>query len=488
MDETGTPQGSEPVGPPPLSQPAPPPEPPPAAFPPGPPPRPPGPNPLALGWRTAIIRAVLTVASLLFIAEFIVLLAYLSGEREEGSLLVARLGGVLFYLFNRVGLVLDGANLQVPSGGETAPLGLSAGVTVTLAAMSGTALAGWLLYRAGNAIGNNVGGTSLMRGLHGMKVALPYALVCFAGSFLIRFSFPVPNSGRLEIHPSYLAALLWPLVLGAALGFLGGSLSTREGRPWPAEPWGSRLRGALVGGWRMLVLGVALGFLGFLVLAALHPDITRGYFESMFSGGGLAGTSIFLLHVAVFPNIGAWVLFPSMGTCLGVSGGPISICVLSYTNFPTAPDLGNIAAAASPFDFLPEFPTPEVQWFLFLLVPIVATLAGGMMAARAAGTTSRGEAAVVGAMAGVVYGLLAFLVALLATITIGVSGSISVLTQTATFRVGPYLLQGLLFALAWGVIGGGLGGLLRGGRATTQASSVAAWQPVEPPSAGPPPE
>lgn len=481
MDETPRPQGAGQPEPPPPPPGAPgetppgPPEPPSA----GPPHRHPGPNPLAIGWTTAVVRSLITVAVLGVIAEVIAMLAYLGAEDPDGPVLAVRLGGLLFYAFNRVGVVFDVGELQVPADAQIVPAGFAFGATLVMAAMTGTMVAGWLLYRAGRAIGRDAGGSAWIRGLHGVKVALPYAAICFAGSFLIGFTFSVPETGRFDIHPSYLAALLWPLTIGATVGFVGGFLSTPEG-PWPAGDWGRRLRGAVAGGWWMTVLGLALAFVGLLLLMPVNPDTTRAYFEGAFSQGAVTGVAVILAHSTLIPNMAAWVLFPSMGACVGLSGGLLSACVLSYTNFPAAPDVGGLQPSASPLDFLPEFPTPEPAWFLFVLVPLVATLAGGMIAVRKANAGSRGEAAAVGALAGVVYGVLGLVAALLSTITLKVSGGIAVFTQTGTFRIGPFLLQGFLFAVLWGAVGGALGGLIQGRSARRISPAVTAWEPTGP--------
>lgn len=485
MDETRRPQDPEPP-----ATPAPVPPPPPEAAPtpaPMPPREPEGPNPLAVGWGTALARALLAVGLLAAVAGVITLLAYLNDPEEApGPVFVLRVAGLLFYVFNRVGMVFDLAGLELPP--EVAP-GLpllSFDVTLAMAAMTGTFLLLWLMYRAGKAIGVEAGGTAVVRGLHGMKVSVPYAIICFAGSFAVRQTFPLPV-GRFEVHPSYLAALLWPLALAAVSGFAGGFRSA-GGDLWATEPWGRRLRGAVVGGWRMALLGVVLAFAGFVVLALIHLDITRAYFRGIFEVGALGGISVTLLHVMVIPNIGAWILFPSMGACVGLSGGALSACVLSYTNFPRSPELGSIPSTGSPFDILPTFPTPAPVWFLFLLVPIVAVLAGGMTAARRSEATSLGEAASVGALAGVVYGLLALPIALLATIAVRFSGAISALTQTTTIRIGPYLLQGFLFGLLWGVLGGALGGFLQGRSLSRRTPASSAWEPIGPTAPRPPGE
>jgi hypothetical protein len=410
------------------------------------------------GWPTAVIRSVLAVVVLGLTAELIVLLAHLGGDEPDGSLLAIRVGGLLFYSFNRVGVVFDSQQAEL----------LGTGNTLVVAAMSGTILAGWLLARAGRSVAEEVQGTAIVRGLHGMKVAVPYSLACFAGSFLISFSLPVADVGRFEVHPSHLAALLWPMGLGVAFGFAGGFLSGRVPL-WPADPLGRRLRGVVAGGWRMMLLGLALAFAGLLILAMVKPEVTRTYVDWAFAGGPLTGTALLLLHAAVVPNMAAWILFPSMGACLSISSGPEFSCMISYSAFPTGPGLDFLQAAVGS---APHFPPPAPGWFLFLLVPAAATVVGGWTAARKAAATGRVEAIGVGALAGVAYALLAIPVVILAGIVLQLSGSIGeVFTSSGPLRIGPDIGQGVLVALLWGVGGGAAGGLVGGGSALGRGRS-----------------
>src|SRR5207302_11481614 len=53
-----------------------------------------------------------------------------------------------------------------------------------------------------------------------------------------------------------------------------------------------------------------------------------------FRAGALRGLAVVFLHSLVIPNMATWVLFPSMGACIGARGGGTALCALSYTNFP----------------------------------------------------------------------------------------------------------------------------------------------------------
>src|SRR4029450_3372122 len=146
---------------------------------------------------------------------------------------------------------------------------------------------------------------------------------------------------------SYVAAALWPLGLGILAGFAGGVRSAGDG--WTTAPFGDaasvrRIRAATAGGWWMIALGLALSFAGLLILAGVKPGATRDYFKEAFRGGADDGAATRAANLLLVPNMAAWVLFPSMGSCLGVSGGSFglqgSFCFLSYTQFPRIGALG----------------------------------------------------------------------------------------------------------------------------------------------------
>lgn len=443
------------------------------------------------GWKTATLRAVLTAVVLLFLAQAVIVLAYFAADdpSKPSAAMVARFGGVLFYTFHHVGFKFDIPGSAL-SQAET-PFGVFAGGVVAIAALAGTALALWLLYAGGRAVAREAGGSTLARGLHGLKVAPPYAALALLGSLLLRFK-PEEGGQVPTIHPSYVAALLWPLALAAVAGFVGG-IRSEHPEAWSRlvsqrEGLGRRLYGALAGGWWMIVLGLAFAFVGLLVMAVVKPDATADYFSS-FDEGTLDGVLAIVATLLVLPNMAALVLFPAMGSCVGVSG-PLSFCFLSYAHFPR--DVGRtFAGAANPAAL--SLPSAPVGYYLFLLVPLAAVLVGGVVAARRARARSMSDAAAVGALAGVVFAILSFATIVLASITLKFTGSVGGLSGRGSFRVGPDLTSSLLLALAWGVVGGALGGLLEGRSLPPRAVPAtappqAAWTTTQPPTPEGPPD
>jgi len=430
---------------------------------------------------------VVAVAGTAVLAEGLAFLAdSASGGRRPPASLTARIGGVAFLWFHHVGMVFGSA------GGEA-----SFRITLALALLGGTALAVWLLALGGGAVARvaarargGADGSVLRIGVDGMKVAPPYALASLAATTAIHFSIHLPTNVvvpfDVSIHPSIVGAFVWPLVLAAAAGFGGavrtaardGATGTRAGAPAreaSAANRDARVRAALAGGWRMLVLGMALSFVGLLILGAVHPDSTRAYFDAVLRRGSLRGVTLIALTALAAPNMAAWVLSAAMGSCLGQFGSS-AVCVLSYRHFPSGGgtlggSLGRLVSA------VPGGPAPP-GYLLFFAVPVVATVIGGIHAAARSRSTSRAEAAWVGAGAGMVFGALAAILVVLASIAGSVGPGLG-RASTTVFRLGPDPVGTILLAFAWGVTGGTLGALAHGPSPPEQAVGTATPSPDE---------
>jgi hypothetical protein len=336
-------------------------------------------------------------------------------------------------------------------------------VPVSFAPLAGTAVILWALARGGRAVADAAGGRSLLRGLHGMKVALPYAALTFGLSFAVHARLALRGNPGPTVHPEPIGALLWPMVLAATAGFAGG---VRSSAPYSGATWQARIRAALAGGWRMLWLGLSLSFVGLLGVAVARPDETRDFVAGAFSSGALQGAVLLGLTFLVTPNMAAWILVPALGGCTGVSGA-FSACFLSYSHFA---DLGTVLDGLAASSGSIRAPSPPGWYFLFLLAPVVATVAGGATAARRGSASNRTQSAALGAGSGVVFAALTGLAILLAQLALGARGAVPGFFSPGTLRVGPHLISGVLVAAAWGVVGGALGGLIafaRAPRATT---------------------
>ncbi|HEV8572964.1 MAG TPA: DUF6350 family protein [Actinomycetota bacterium] len=446
---------------------------------------------LALGWPTAVARSVIAFVVMLLLAATIVLLSEAADPSGLPFFEVLKVIGLAFYGLHHAGIRGEIPRLELPDT-PASPFGgpLEFSFTISVALMLGTFLGLWLLYRGGRSVARSAGGVAWARALHGAKVAIPYAVLALAMSFGARFSEELPQSqflptgGPFEFGPSPIGAFLWPLALGLVAGTLGGLASAER---WLApEGTGARARAIVRGGLAMTLYALLLAFVGYLVVVAVNPDLPLPFSPAFFdavASGGLGGVVLLLLAVLVIPNIAVWVLIPAMGSSLGFFIAGASFKLLSYTQFPTG--FGDIEGPSpfAPFPGLPQFDTAPPPYFLFLLVPVVATVLGGWWAARRMPARSAGQGAAAGALAGVVFGAAVTAVIVLSSIGLGFSGGVGGFVQTGRGHAGPPLLEGALLALLWGTGGGALGGLL-GGRRPAPAKAVGFEGPPPVPPAG----
>ena len=382
---------------------------------------------------------------------------------EAPTALFARLGWLEFELMNGVPVRLDARGLGLaPTGSSSAHL--QVGVCLLL----GTWLAAWLLFRGGRAVAEVAGGGAIRRAIAGASVAVAYAGPSFLLSLLVRvplrFSSDVVFAGVIEARADPVRALVLPLGIGAVAGVLGGLSSA--GSAMPEERRVGRVSAALAGGWWMFGVALAVTYAGLFIAGVVRPDgaialltpTTGHYFEVAFERPGF-GWPIVIHHVAVSPEEALGVLVPAMGGCDvldGATGRPF----LCYWRFPRAfapaAGLGSLLGTGSDLGLV--FGTAPWPFFLFVLAPASATILGGRWAARRAAARGR-VAVVVGAASGIVFAVLVVAVGYLGSVTVEIETNFSFL-RSAAYRIGPDLLSGGALALAWGVVGGALGGAI----------------------------
>jgi hypothetical protein len=366
---------------------------------------------------------------------------------------------VVFLWFHHTGAIFETAAARGNSSGGF-------GFTLGLAVLGGTAFVMWLLSKGGRALAQRsieAGVPSLWAAIHGAKVGLPYAAVCLVAAAAGRLTISVPSNaivaGPVTVHPSYVSAFLWPLALASAAGFGGGLRAARGRGDLVEHAVERRVRAAVAGGWRMFAVGLALSFGGLLVLAVIHPGDTRAYFDAVFRRGALPGITLVSLTALLVPNLAAWVLFPSMGSCVTLAG-KTSQCLLSYGHFPAGGpgrELGGVVGRLAP-----SVQTNAPSWYLlFLLVPVLAVVVGGMRAADRGSASSRTEAAALGAGAGLVFAGLCSGLVFLGSIS-GLVMNLAATSAGSGFRLGPDPVPSIALALVWGVIGGAAGAVVRG--------------------------
>jgi Family of unknown function (DUF6350) len=425
------------------------------------------------GWDVALLWSAVAAAAALAVAEAVTWLGAVAGHSHASTATVLRTGGAVFLWFHGVGITLS-----PPAGGFGGPgaaILQNVAATLSFTFMTGTLLVVILLARGGRRVAAAVGGPGWLRGLHGAKIALPYGVLCLLVSLLERFtlhlpgsSFPGVDATGVLVHPAYLQALLWPLLLGIVAGFIGGLRSTPE----TDRATSTRLlRGAVSGAVAMLAFALALSFLGLLILAALHPDATRAYLDGMFRAGTSRGLALLALNLLALPNLCVWLLVPAMGSCVAghvsYGGASYSSCLISYGHVATRAALRGVETLG-PFATDPrQLPRPNSGYLGMMGIPLLAALLGGYVAGRTATSPTRSAASGAGVLAGAGFGLLVAAASLLAALILQVHGVPGLEgggrpVGTATLWLGPAPLQGGLFALAWGFLGGSLGGLLAG--------------------------
>ena len=141
---------------------------------------------------------------------------------------------------------------------------------------------------------------------------------------------------------------------------------------------------------------------------------------------------------------------PAAGACDVVRGSERSD-LLCYGRFPSfAASSGEVTFGNAPPGYL-----------AFLLVPAIATVVGG----RWAGSVSERSgvaAAAVGAGAGAVFAVVMLGAIVASSITLSYGADPDAVGGAGHLWIGPDPVTGTLVALAWGVIGGSLGGATSG--------------------------
>ena len=316
-----------------------------------------------------------------------------------------------------------------------------------------TALIVWLLFRAGRTSGERTSGASFG--------AIAACIVAAAAAFAIpAFLVSLPATLRFPnvagtVSPVRWQAAVLPFGLALCAATAGVVRGARRGSG--EAPHRRRSVAIIDGGWHMFLLALGLAFVAFLVLAAVKPDGSAAYARFV-RGSGRVGAVTVVHHALLLPDQSVWVLAPAMG-------GSTQVVVSSAEPFPSTLTLSGIDEGALGL-FLD--PTGELSgggrialgggFYLFLLVPLIATVIGGRRVAAA--SRDAGERLLLGVGSGVVFGVLMAVAALF-------SASALPLPLLGQYAVLPMSIRATmpstaLLALAWGVAGGALGALSGG--------------------------
>jgi hypothetical protein len=425
------------------------------------------------GWTPAVLHGGMALVVVAAVAIAVALLLVAGGLFPGTSVGTAlREGWLLFYAFHHAGIEVISPSLELPRHVDALiglPSGYAVDATVSVAVMGGTVLAAWLLYRGGRAVADSTGGSPFVRGIHGSKVAVPYAFASWAASWALTFEPRFPHTSPMSVHPSHISSLFWPLAIGLAAGFAGGVRSDGEAvwtsDWWRGDDWSRRWRGILAGAMRMTVLSLGLSMLGLLALGAVHPHDVGTYFRTVFAGSSLAGVALIVLTALLLPNLAVWLLIPAMGGCLEVSGSGVyqPYCFVGYGSF-----LGHLLPGPPEPSGFPQIGAAPPAYYLLLIIPLIAVVLGGVRAARRAEAGTRAEGAVAGALAGLVFAFFLAVIAALAMASARFNGPFYVVS-TGSFRYGPSPATAFQLGLLWGVAGGATGGWLARVRAVVRA-------------------
>jgi hypothetical protein len=416
------------------------------------------------GWGSSILRGFLVFLLIAGVGILAAVTTFALAVPNVSLVGALRVGALYLGPFHHVALVFEG-DLAVDASrlpGANLPAGGSATVELGVALLAVTALAMWLLFRAGRC--SAFGQRASVRGLTGARVAFGYAPPVALVALLVRFDEPVELgsfvSGGVRVSLSPWQAIVFPFVLAALAGASGGmwswASSARE------RPSAVRARAVLGGGWRMFLVAIALSYAGLFVAGIVQPDepialatpSTARYFRTVFQRPG-PGAAILAHHLALSPNEAIWALVPAAGACDIVRGSERED-LLCYRRFPSfVASSGEVAFGNAPAGYL-----------AFLLVPAIATIAGGRWAGSASGRSGAGSA-VVGSAAGVVFALVTLVGCVLSSITLSYGTTAGSVGRGGHLWVGPDPVTGTLLAVAWGVAGGALGAVTAGFRAWT---------------------
>jgi hypothetical protein len=420
------------------------------------------------GWQGSLLRGFLIfllIGGIGLVAAVTTLGVAAPGVSFGGAV---RVGALYLGPFHHVALAFEG-DLAIDASrlpGANLPGGGSATVELGVALLAVTALAVWLLFRAGrrSAAGDRLG----VRALTGSRVALGYAPPVLLVALLVRFEEPVELgsfvTGGVRISLPAWQALVFPFAIAALAGASGGMWS---GASSVSDPSAARVRAVLGGGWRMFLFALALSYLGLFVAGIAQPDeavalatpSTARYVDTVFERPG-EGSALLAHHLALSPNEAIWTFVPAAGACDVVRGSERTD-FLCYARFPFETSSGEVAFGNAPPGYL-----------AFLLVPAIATIVGGRWAGSVS-ERSGAAAAAVGAAAGAVFALVMLGAIVASSITLSYGADADAVGRGGHLWIGPDPVTGTLVALAWGVIGGSLGAATSGFRRSRWARTPA---------------
>jgi len=340
-----------------------------------------------------------------------------------------------------------------------------------------------LIFGGYLAASTNYGGRLLFSITRGASICVIYALLVLIISLVASSSVTIGNTTDSsvseslvfspEVFSALLNALLWGLVFGALGGYLHSRSLPKVAPAGPGNRVNARIRGAFAGAGVALTILFALCLLvviGLYILAQVGGPSLHTEGSPVSSGSAAGNCSIFLqqpsssessilpntlaTHVGYAidsPTLAVWLMPVAMGAPFVVTSGGISI------------NIGLFASSCGPG-------SKGALFYLFLLLPTIASFVGGWFAARSAQVRSAREAAGVALMMGVALTGLLLMISFYSAISLSVAERGLTTTATLGSASSSLLLAGLIF----GVVLGGLGSVVGRPR------NLPHWQPSTP--------
>ncbi len=263
---------------------------------------------LRAAWPSAVTGGLLAFLATAIAAQIVPMSIDVFGGGLAPSTAL-KLGWFYELAFHKVTIDVTG------SGGATG--------RISLAFLSGTGFAIWVLFRAGRTAARRAGPSFGARVLAGAMVGPVYALPIAVITSTVRLQLHTGGSFVPEtvgFHGVVWQAFALPALLGIGAGGAAGALEA-----WPRD---SRGYAWLVGGWRALLGALGLAAIGVLVLAAARPQGTADYARVVSSNGPRTAALLLGHHALLVPNQSFFVLAPSMGGCTELRGPKASIPLL----------------------------------------------------------------------------------------------------------------------------------------------------------------
>jgi hypothetical protein len=315
-------------------------------------------------------------------------------------------------------------------------------------------LIGFVLAVGGGFVGANERGFGA-RAFAVVRYAVVYAVLSFFASLFAAVDLPGPEGASGRLTASSVGAFFMPLLWATLFGLVGAAFRAYGWR-W-VQPVGAglerRLRGAggaFVGAVSGLRTGLGLALLGMIAMvsiavmdaAANTPAGTEATTSSSSVSDDEARAEflVVLLAVSVLPNLMIASLMASMGATLNASGST-----------PFGPEFtGSIGIFGASGEGAATVDVPP-YFLLLLLVPVIATVRAGFVAAR---STAPGTGSAMRAALGA-GGLIAVGCWLLAWVC---GGQMSTPLGGAGISVSP--VAAVFLPVIWGMAGAWLGALV----------------------------